>query len=95
MVDRCLVPPEEGAEDGQAACAHQRSVLRWAREEIGLTEAAFAEAVRAEPAEVVAWEAGEASPSKGAFTKIVDVLKRPSAVFFLPRPPVAAGLRCR
>ena len=68
------------------------SVLRWAREEVGLSEAAFAEAVKAEPAEVVAWESGEASPSKGAFTKIVEVLKRPSAVFFLPKPPVAAGL---
>jgi Zn-dependent peptidase ImmA (M78 family) len=68
------------------------SVLRWAREEVGLTEAAFAEAVKAEPAEVVAWESGQASPSKGAFTKIVEVLKRPSAVFFLPKPPLAAGL---
>lgn len=68
------------------------SVLRWAREEVGLTETAFAEAVKAERAEVVAWESGEASPSKGVFTKIVEVLKRPSAVFFLPKPPVAAGL---
>jgi Zn-dependent peptidase ImmA (M78 family)/DNA-binding XRE family transcriptional regulator len=68
------------------------SVLRWAREEVGLTEAAFAEAVKAEPADVAAWESGEASPSKGAFTKIVEVLKRPSAMFFLPKPPVAAGL---
>ncbi len=68
------------------------SVLRWAREEVGLSEAAFAEAVKAEPADVVAWESGRASPSKGAFTKIVEVLKRPSAVFFLPKPPVAAGL---
>jgi len=68
------------------------SVLRWAREEVGLSEAAFAEAVKAEPAEVMAWESGQASPSKGAFTKIVEVLKRPSAVFFLPKPPLAAGL---
>ena len=50
------------------------SVLRWAREEVGLSEAAFAEAVTADPAEVVAWESGEASPSKSAFTKIVEVL---------------------
>lgn len=68
------------------------AVLRWAREEVGLSETELAEAVRAEPAEVAAWESGEASPSKGAFTKIVGVLQRPSAVFFLPQPPAAAGL---
>ncbi len=68
------------------------SVLRWAREEVGLTEAAFAEAVKVKAADVVAWENGEASPSKGAFSKMVEVLGRPSAVFFLPKPPVAAGL---
>lgn len=68
------------------------SVLRWAREEVGLTEVALAEAIKVEPGDVVAWENGEASPSKGTFTKIVEVLKRPSAVFFLPEPPFASGL---
>lgn len=68
------------------------SVLRWAREEVGLSEAAFADAVKVEPSDVAAWESGEAAPSRGKFSKIVEVLKRPSAVFFLPKPPVAAGL---
>jgi Zn-dependent peptidase ImmA (M78 family)/DNA-binding XRE family transcriptional regulator len=68
------------------------SVLRWAREEVGLTEAALAEAVKVEASDLVAWESGDALPSKGAFSKIVGVLKRPSAVFFLPEPPVSAGV---
>lgn len=68
------------------------SVLRWAREEVGLTESALAEAVKADTSDVHAWESGESQPSKGAFSKIVEVLKRPSAVFFLPEPPIAAGL---
>jgi len=68
------------------------SVLRWAREEVGLSEAALAEAVKVEPSDVAAWESGDALPSKGKFSKIVTVLKRPSAVFFLPQAPIAAGL---
>jgi Zn-dependent peptidase ImmA (M78 family)/DNA-binding XRE family transcriptional regulator len=68
------------------------SVLRWAREEVGLTQTALADAVKVDPSNLAAWESGNDSPSKGAFAKIVEVLKRPSAVFFLPQAPVAAGL---
>lgn len=68
-------------------------VLRWAREESGLTEAELAERVeRAEPEDIRAWEAGASQPTRGQFTKLVNILKRPSAVFFLPEPPRAAGM---
>lgn len=62
------------------------SVLRWAREEGGLSETELADAVRVNVTDVTAWENGEASPSRGSFSKVVEVLKRPSAVFFLPQP---------
>lgn len=68
------------------------SVLRWAREEVGLTQAEFAQAVKVEPSEIAEWESGASGPSKGNFSKLVEVLKRPSAVFFLPDPPLSAGL---
>lgn len=68
-------------------------VLRWAREESGLTEAELAERVeRAETEDIRAWEAGASQPTRGQFTKLVNVLRRPSAVFFLPEPPRAAGM---
>ena len=68
-------------------------VLRWAREESGFTESELAERVeRAETEDIKAWEAGTSQPTRGQFTKLVNVLKRPSAVFFLPEPPRAAGM---
>ena len=36
--------------------------------------------------------AAESRPTKGQFSKLVRVLKRPSALFFLPEPPVEAGM---
>lgn len=68
-------------------------VLRWAREESGLTEAELAERIeRAETEDIRAWEAGTSQPTRGQFTKLVNILRRPSAVFFLPEPPRAAGM---
>ncbi|MCY4069446.1 MAG: ImmA/IrrE family metallo-endopeptidase [Acidimicrobiaceae bacterium] len=68
------------------------SVLNWAREEAGLTEADLAERVNLPVADIQAWEAGAALPTQSQFSKLVKTLRRPSAVFFLPEPPVAAGM---
>jgi transcriptional regulator with XRE-family HTH domain len=68
------------------------SVLRWAREEVGLSLAELADSVKVDPSDVDAWEIGESAPSKGNFSRLVTVLKRPSAIFFLPSPPIQAGL---
>lgn len=68
------------------------SVLEWARQEAGLTVAALAGNLKVEPDVVLSWESNEAKPSKGQFTKLVDRLKRPSAVFFLPQPPQTSAL---
>ena len=67
-------------------------VLGWAREEAGLTEADLAERANLPVEDIRAWEAGSALPTQGQFSKLVTVLRRPSAVFFLPEPPAAAGM---
>ena len=67
-------------------------VLGWAREEAGLTEADLADRVNLPVEDIRAWEAGSALPTQGQFSKLVTVLRRPSAVFFLPEPPAAAGM---
>lgn len=68
------------------------SVLVWAREEAGLTEADLADRTKLPVEDIEAWEAGSALPTKGQFSKLVKELRRPSAVFFLSEPPVAAGM---
>ncbi len=67
-------------------------VLAWARKEAGLTQVELAERARFDVEWVQAWENAEARPTKGQFSKLVAALKRPSALFFLPEPPVEAGM---
>jgi Zn-dependent peptidase ImmA (M78 family)/transcriptional regulator with XRE-family HTH domain len=68
------------------------TILAWARDEAGLTVADLAVATGVEAATVAAWESGDALPSSGQFTQLVGVLRRPSALFFLPAPPRLSGL---
>ncbi len=68
------------------------SVLLWAREEAGLSADDVASALKVEASTVQAWEHGEALPGRGQFTQLTELLRRPSALFFLPEPPVQAGL---
>ncbi len=67
-------------------------VLAWAREEAGLTQVELAERAKLEVKWVRAWENAESRPTKGQFSKLVAALNRPSALFFLPEPPVEAGM---
>ena len=67
-------------------------VLAWAREEAGFTQVELAERVQLDAARVEDWENAKSSPTKGQFSKLVKVLKRPSALFFLPEPPTDAGM---
>lgn len=68
------------------------SVLAWARDEAGLTLVDVAATLGVEPETVRAWEAGTARPTRGQFSKLAKLLRRPSALFFLPEPPRRAGL---
>jgi transcriptional regulator with XRE-family HTH domain len=64
------------------------SVLRWARESIGLVPVAAARKIGVPDGRVAEWEAGTATPSIAQLRKVADVYKRPLGVFFLPEPPV-------
>ena len=68
------------------------SVLGWAREEAGFTQLGLAERAKLSVEDIKAWEAGAGLPTKGQFSTLVKILKRPSAVFFLPEPPLSAGM---
>lgn len=65
------------------------AVLRWAIEQSGLSVSELASrfgddfdvnALRA-------WQSGESKPLLSQFRRLADVLKRPTATFFLPEPP--------
>jgi Zn-dependent peptidase ImmA (M78 family) len=61
------------------------------REE-GVGEEELAERCGATPHEVYAWLEGKAEPGKTQFGKLVGALRRPSAFFFLPEPPVEGAV---
>lgn len=64
------------------------SVLRWARETIGLTPVAAARKLQLPDTRVAEWETGSATPTIAQLRKAADVYKRPLAVFFLSMPPM-------
>lgn len=63
------------------------SVLRWAIQESGISEKSIAENLQVAVGVLRQWESGSAFPSKTQFAKLLALLKRPSALFFLPEPP--------
>jgi len=66
----------------------QPSILRWARETVGMSVSDVAHALKRSEKDVEAWEAGLSSPTYSQLeTLAYKVLKRPLAVFFLPSPP--------
>lgn len=67
-------------------------VLEWAIREGGFTVSAFADRIGSTPDRVRAWIAEEDQPSKTEFNSIVGVLRRPSAMFFLPEPPTQTAV---
>lgn len=69
------------------------SVLQWAIREEGLTEKDLALRLGVAPEAVKRWEAGDEAPTTTQFNRLVEYLKRPSAVFFLPAPPAQASVQ--
>ena len=65
----------------------EASVLRWARETVGLVPVAAARKIGVADDRVDQWEAGAATPTISQLRKAAEVYKRPLAVFFLPAPP--------
>ena len=67
----------------------QPSVIRWARESIGMSIEDVAHKLKKTPEEVTAWESVDGtSPTYSQLENLAyKVFKRPMAVFFLPAPP--------
>jgi Zn-dependent peptidase ImmA (M78 family)/transcriptional regulator with XRE-family HTH domain len=63
------------------------AVLVWARRSVSMTTEQAAKRLGQSLERVIAWEAGEASPTMAQLRKMSDVYKRPLAVFFLAGPP--------
>lgn len=72
----------------------QPKVLRWARARSGYSVEDIADKLKRDPAEVRAWEAGNAAPTYAQLEKLAyDLYKRPLALFFLPEPPQEADVK--
>lgn len=63
------------------------SVLRWARESVGLSPVAASRKIGVPDSRVAAWEAGEVAPTVAQLKKATAVYRRSLSVFFLPQPP--------
>ena len=68
------------------------SVLRWAIDESGFSDQQFAAQINVEPDALADFLVGRAQPTKTQFRAMVDAVRRPSAVFFLPEVPAQATL---
>ncbi|WNH45555.1 MULTISPECIES: ImmA/IrrE family metallo-endopeptidase [Xanthomonas] len=72
--------------------AVQPSVMRWARESIGMSVADVASRLKRQTTEIESWERGDTSPTYAQLEMLAyDLYKRPLAVFFLPAPPKEAS----
>ena len=63
------------------------SVLRWAREDAGLSQAELGALARVDEDRVPRWESGEDRPTLGHLRLVADGLRRPVAFFLAPGPP--------
>lgn len=79
---------------GEQVVGIQPKVLRWARARAGYSVEDIAKKLKRDPAEVKAWEAGEAASTYAQLEKLAyDLYKRPLALFFLPEPPQEADVK--
>lgn len=69
------------------------SVLRWARETVGLDVATAAERIGVKPDKVEQWEAGGLAPTINQIRMMADVYARPLAALFMAEPPADDGKR--
>jgi Zn-dependent peptidase ImmA (M78 family) len=63
------------------------SVMRWARQSIGLDPVGAARKIGVPAGRVEEWESGSAAPTIAQLRKAATVYNRALAVFFLPAPP--------
>ena len=71
-------------------------MLVWARESAGLPPQVAAKKIGIKSEKLEMWEKGEIRPTVAQLRKAASVYKRPTAAFYLPRPPAACIRRiCR
>ena len=68
------------------------AVLAWVINEDGRQLLEVAEALKVDVDLLEGWLAGDSSPTRGQVSDLARVLRRPRAMFFLPRPPDDASL---
>lgn len=67
--------------------AIEKEVIKWARESIGLSEEAAAQALKVTAETLRAWEAGKDSPGIGHLRRMAKVYKRPVTALMQPDVP--------
>ena len=70
--------------------AVEKEVIKWARESIGLSEHAAAQALKVTAETLRAWEAGEDAPGIGQLRRMAMVYKRPVTALMQPDIPPGA-----
>lgn len=68
------------------------AVLTWAISEDGRELLELADALKVDVDVLDGWVSGDSAPSRGQVSELARVLRRPRAMFFLPRPPADATL---
>ena len=63
------------------------TIIRWARELYNMTPEDAAQAIGVDINKYNNWEAGTEHPTYAKLKKISEVFRKPSAVFFFPKPP--------
>jgi Zn-dependent peptidase ImmA (M78 family) len=66
-------------------------VLDWAIRESGLSADEIAGPLDVSPYDVIAWRQGSKLPTRGQFSHLTEILRRPSAMFFLKNPPTESA----
>lgn len=68
------------------------SVLAWARAEAGYTVAELAARLKVPAETLERWEAERERPGLTEFGKILEAVRRPSAIFYMDSPPTRAAM---
>jgi Zn-dependent peptidase ImmA (M78 family)/DNA-binding XRE family transcriptional regulator len=71
------------------------AMVRWAREEAGLTVEELADTVGVTAVVAAGWESGKAEPNKGQFLKLARAVGRTPSVLFLAEPPAKSSVAPR
>jgi Zn-dependent peptidase ImmA (M78 family) len=68
------------------------SVMKWARESVGLTIPEVSRRLNIGESTVEEWETRDKKPTLNTLKKLTSLYKRPLAIFFLPTPPLEPPL---